>query len=63
MAGGGTSKEDKRRKRRSLPHEKKPQADKARVKARIKKAREAQKKILGAPLAPGFLILAPRFLF
>ena len=30
MAGVGTSKEDKRRKRRSLPHEKKPQADKAR---------------------------------
>ena len=49
MVGVGTSKEDKRRKRRSLPHEKKPQADKARAKARIKKARETQKKILGAP--------------
>tara|TARA_R100001244_G_scaffold80383_1_gene62951 strand:- start:306 stop:596 length:291 start_codon:yes stop_codon:yes gene_type:complete len=30
--GVGTSKEDKRRKRRSLPYEKKPQADKARLK-------------------------------
>ena len=37
MAGVGTSKEDKRRKRRSLPHEKKPQADKARAKAKYKK--------------------------
>ena len=37
MVGVGTSKEDKRRKRRSLPHEKKPQADKARAKAKYKK--------------------------
>ena len=37
MAGVGTSKEDKRRKSRSLPHEKKPQADKARAKAKYKK--------------------------
>jgi len=37
MAGVGTSKEDKRRKRRSLPHEKKPQADKAIAKAKYKK--------------------------
>ena len=36
MSGIGTSKEDKRRKRRSLPHEKKPQADKALIKKRIK---------------------------
>ena len=36
MSGIGTSKEDKRRKRRSLPYEKKPQADKARIKKRIK---------------------------
>ena len=39
--GVGTSKEDKRRKRRSLPSEKKPQADKARARER---AREAYKK-------------------
>ena len=34
--GVGTSKEDKRRKRRSLPYEKKPQADKARLKKSLK---------------------------
>ena len=39
MAGIGTSKEDKRRKRRSLPHEKKPQADRARAVAKIVKSR------------------------
>ena len=39
MAGIGTSKEDKRRKRRSLPHEKKLQADKARAKKRLKKVK------------------------
>ena len=36
MSEVGTSKEDKRRKRRSLPYEKKPQADKARRKKQIK---------------------------
>ena len=45
MPGPGTSKEDKRRKRRSLPYEKKPQADKAlrkkRIKTIIKKATKA----------------------
>ena len=35
--GVGKSKEDKRRKRRSLPYEKKPQADKAKKKARGQK--------------------------
>ena len=48
MSGVGTSKEDKRRKRRSLPYEKKPQADKAlrkkRIKTIIKKAAKAAAK-------------------
>ena len=39
MSGVGTSKEDKRRKRRSLPYEKKPQADIARLRNKFRKAR------------------------
>jgi hypothetical protein len=39
MPGPGTSKEDKRRKRRSLPYEKKPQADIARLRSKFLKAR------------------------
>lgn len=44
--GVGKSKEDKGRKRRSLPYEKKPQADKAKKKARGQKLYKEHKKLI-----------------
>ena len=52
MSGVGTSKEDKRRKRRSLPYEKKPQADKARRKKQIMKISKIAGKIAAGVISP-----------
>ncbi len=53
MPGPGTSKEDKRRKRRSLPYEKKPQADMARLKKKFLQARTGVKDPQAGTITPG----------